>query len=278
MKPKLLFSLLMLMLGVGVCLAQDAYVESDLTTVVSQVQTALNSESQPDSTAQLLAPVPLWKQKLYYGYNFDIYYHQNSRSNTKEDGWSISLTPEIGWRVKERLYVGVRLGGSYQDSYTTYILESLNGTQVSHNLRIRQGAWEVTPYGRYRLKTLFNDKVGIWLEAHLYAGMQFPRVTDEAKAKGTDYDGLRHNVVYGAQVAPVITYQFNKKSTLQLFFSIISFGYSGTTYCYVDPDSGKRYNEHTNDVIIFSGRLRNLLNNQFTPGLYGLKFGVMKSF
>ena len=75
-----------------------------------------------------------------------------------------------------------------------------------------------------------------------------------------------------------IRYQFNKKSTLQLFFSIISFGYSGTTFCYTDPDTGKRYNEHTNDIIVFSGRLRNLLSNQFTPGLYGLKFGVQKNF
>ena len=23
--------------------------------------------------------VPLWKQKLYYGYNFDIYFHHDSR-------------------------------------------------------------------------------------------------------------------------------------------------------------------------------------------------------
>ncbi len=36
--------------------------------------------------------------------------------------------------------------------------------------------------------------------------------------------------------------------------------------------------EYTNDVIIFSGKLRNLIANHFTPGLYGLKFGVQKSF
>jgi hypothetical protein len=96
--------------------------------------------------------------------------------------------------------------------------------------------------------------------------------------KGTDYDGLKHSITYGAQVSPVITYQFNRKSTFQIFFSILSLGYSGTTFCYVDPTTGGRYNENTNDVIIFSGKLRNLLANQFTPGLYGLKFGVQKSF
>ena len=113
--------------------------------------------------------------------------------------------------------------------------------------------------------------------AHVYTGMEFPRVV-EGETKGTDYNGLAHNVIYGLQVSPVITYQFNRKSTFQIFFSIISFGYSGTAFFYKDPDTGVRHNEYTNDIIVFSGKLSNLLANQFTPGLYGLKFGVQKSF
>ena len=96
--------------------------------------------------------------------------------------------------------------------------------------------------------------------------------------KGTDYDGLRYSLTYGAQVSPVITYQFNKKSTFQMFFSILSFGYSGTTRFYEDMVTGERHNEYSNDIIIFSGKLSNLIANQLTPGLYGLKFGVQKSF
>lgn len=220
--------------------------------------------------------IPMWKKKLYYGYNFDIYYHHDTRSNTKENGWSITLEPEIGWRVKERLYIGLRVGGNYQDAYATYS-KVVDGNTVTADLRVRQGRWDATPYMRYRLKTLFNDKVGIWLEAHLYAGMEFPTVVSGV-VEGTEYDGLKYTAVYGAQVSPVITYQFNRKSTFQIFFSILSAGYSGTTFCYQDPETGKRSNEFTNDVIIFSGKLRNLLANQFTPGLYGLKFGVQKSF
>ena len=137
----------------------------------------------------------------------------------------------------------------------------------------------MAPYMRYRLKTLFNDKVGIWLETHLYTNMSFPRVADVdlPNIKGTDYDGLRYSVTYGFQVAPVITYQFNRKSTFQIFFSILSIGYSGTAF-FIKDETGVGHTEYTNDVIIFSGKLRNLLANQFTPGLYGLKFGVQKSF
>ena len=248
-----------------------------LTLLLSAITLSAMSQNDTTTVPTPVQDIPVWKQKLYYGYNFDIYFHHDSRSARKENGWSINVTPEIGWRLNERIHLGLRVGGGYQDTYTTYTVEEGDGKVVSSNLRVQQGSWEVTPYARYRLKTLFNDKVGIWLEAHLYTGMEFPRVTDGI-VKGTDYDGLRHSITYGAQVSPVITYQFNRKSTFQIFFSILSLGYSGTTYAYQDPITGERHNEYTNDVIIFSGKLRNLIANHFTPGLYGLKFGVQKSF
>lgn len=257
-------------------LAQDGHISDGLVSVAAIAGETMAVDEPKDSVTLATEAIPMWKQKLYYGYNFDIYYHNNTRTNRKENGWSVSFTPEIGWRLKERVYLGLRLGGSYQDSYITYTYSSPRDGKESVDLRIQQGSWEVAPYARYRLKTLFNDKVGIWLEAHLYAGMEFPRVTS-GDIKNTDYDGLRHSITYGFQVSPVITYQFSRKSTFQVFFSILSLGYSGTTFCYNGPEKG-RYNEYTNDVIVFSGKLRNLIANQFTPGLYGLKFGILKSF
>lgn len=243
-----------------------------IATIVGETKTATTPQVS-DSVAP--ENVPLWKQKLYYGYNFDIYYHHDSRAYTKENGFSIALQPELGWKLKERLYLGLRLGGSYQNMVTTYSFVGLDTTYTT-DLRVHQGSWEVAPYVRYRLKSLVDGKIGIWLEAHLYTGMQFPTVT-AGEIKGTDYDGLRHSITYGFQLSPVITFKFNRKSTFQMFFSILSLGYSGTTFRYSDPLLGN-YNEYTNDVIIFSGKLRNLIANQFTPGLYGLKFGIMKSF
>ena len=260
---------------------KDDHIIDGLASVAAVAgETKTVEETQDSATvADTAKEIPLWKQKLYYGYNFDIYYHHDSRTTHKENGFSIALTPEIGWKLKERVYLGLRFGGSYARTYSTYNVTMLDTTYTT-DLRISQGSWEVAPYVRYRMKTLFDGKIGIWLEAHLYAGMEFPRVDDEYRnnVKGTDYDGLRHSITYGAQISPVITYQFNRKSTFQIFFSILSLGYSGTTFCYTDPDTGKNYNEYTNDVIIFSGKLRNLIANQFTPGLYGLRFGVQKTF
>lgn len=247
--------------------------------VVSVAQLVGETHAAGDSLPVTPVPekkVPLWKQKLYYGYNFDIYLHHDSRSDRKENGWSIALEPEIGWKLKERVYLGVRFGGSYANLVTEDEVSTID-TSYTTKLRVHQGSWEIAPYVRYRMKTLFDGKVGIWMEAHLYTGMQFPRVSD-GLIKGTDYDGLRHSVTYGFQISPVITYKFNKKSTFQVFFSILSLGYSGTAFCYRDPITGERHNEYTNDLIIFSGKLRNLIANHFTPGLYGLRFGVQKSF
>lgn len=264
--------------GTTSLMAQDDRIPEGLATIAVAAEARTADTPQDSATAQVaLADLPVWKQKLYYGYNFDIYFHSDTRHQSTEKGWSIRLEPEIGWRLKERVYMGLRFGGSYQDTYATYTYILPDDSKATEDLRVRQGTWNVTPYVRYRMKTLFNDKVGIWLEAHLYAGMEFPNVVSGSVA-GTDYEGLKHSVIYGAQVSPVITYQFNRKSTVQIFFSILSLGYSGTAFCYVDPETGKRSNEYTNDVIIFSGKLRNLLANQFTPGLYGLKFGVQKSF
>ena len=277
--------LMVVVLGATVLMAQEsdplATGLGGVATVVGETQDSETTQesAKADSAAVQVAdkPVPVWKQKLYYGYNFDIYYHHDSRADRKENGWSISVEPEIGWKLQERIYLGLRAGGTYQDTYSTYSVEQDDGSTKDVDMRVRQGSWSVTPYVRYRMKTLFNGKVGIWLEAHVHTGMDFPSVV-KGDVSGSDFDGLRYKVVYGAQLSPVITYQFNRKRNFQIFFSILSVGYSGTAMFYQDPATGARHNEYTNDVIIFSGKLKNLLANQFTPGLYGLKFGIQKSF
>jgi hypothetical protein len=252
--------------------AQDDGIAQGLSSVAAiagETRTTVDTQDSAEITLPA-KPIPVWKQKLYYGYNFDIYFHSDSKKDSRENGWSFALTPEIGWKLTEKIYLGMRFGGSYANYKSSYLVSEID-TSYYTDLRVHVGSWEVAPYVRYKMKSLFNDKVGIWLEAHLYAGMDFPRVT-EGKTAHTDYDGLRYATTYGFQVSPVITYQFNRKSTFQIFFSILSLGYSGTMYSYVG------HQEFSNDVIIFSGKLSNLLSNQFTPGLYGLKFGVQKSF
>ncbi len=215
------------------------------------------------------------KEHFFYGYNFDIFYHHDTQDLLQTNGFSISILPELGYKISPKMQTGVRFGGSYFSQRETYPV-IIDDKESSEKLLVMGGSWEVTPYWRYRLKTLFNGSVGIWLDLHCYTGMEFPNVL-EGNPDGTSYNGLRHTVSYGVQIAPLITYQFNKKSTFNLFISIMSLGYSGSTYVYKN-DEGEKQKEYRNDLILFSGRLSNLLSSQFTLGLYGIKFGVQKNF
>ncbi len=227
-------------------------------------------------TADTIAvPEVSLKKKFYYGYNFDIYFHNDTKDRLKANGWSFSLSPEFGYRISEKAQVGLRLGGSYYRQNETFTIK-LDNVEKETELKIHGGSWEVAPYGRYRMKTLFNEKLGIWLELHGYTSMTFPTI-EGGNPAGTDYDGLKHTISYGIQLSPLITFQFNEKSTFNFFFSILSLGYSGTTRVYRDI-VGQTHKEYSNDIILFSGKLSNLLANQFTPGLYGIRFGVQKSF
>ena len=83
-----------------------ATVAGETQTVAGETQTAAESEklkveSKGDS-------IPMWKKKLYYGYNFDIYFHNDTKKDSRENGWSFALTPEIGWKLTEKIYLGMR--------------------------------------------------------------------------------------------------------------------------------------------------------------------------
>lgn len=244
-----------------------------LVTPIMAEETPATATQTKDTVA---AEETSLKKKFYYGYNFDIYFHNDTRDRMLANGWSFSLTPEFGYRLSEKAQVGLRIGGSYYSQTESYTIKYDISHEEDVNLKVRGGAWEIAPYGRYRLTTLFNEKLGIWLELHGYTCMTFPTIVG-GDPKGTDYDGLKHTISYGAQLSPLITFKFNEKSTFNFFFSILSLGYSGTTRVYKD-ESDETYREYSNDVILFSGKLSNLIANQFTPALYGIKFGVQKSF
>lgn len=233
-------------------------------------------EIRSDFLADSLFRAQTLRQHFFYGYTFDIFYHHDSQDRQRTNGWSLSVMPEFGYKINTRTQVGLRFGGSFSLQRLGYTYWDLEGKEINEDLVVRGGSWEVTPYMRYRLKTLFNGAVGIWLDLHAYTGMEFP-VIQEGNPVGTEYERLRHSIYYGVQIAPLITYQFNKKSTFNLFISIMSLGYSGCTRVYNDEE-GKRRNEYNNDLLLFSGRLSNLLSSQFMFGMYGIKFGVQKNF
>ena len=104
--------------------AKDDYIIDGLTSVATIAGETKNTEEPQDTATAAATPqaeIPLWKQKLYYGYNFDIYFHSDSKKDSRENGWSFALTPEIGWKLTEKIYLGMRFGGSYANYKSSYL-------------------------------------------------------------------------------------------------------------------------------------------------------------
>ena len=93
--------------------AKDDHIIDGLTSVATIAGETKNTEEPQDTATAAATPqaeIPLWKQKLYYGYNFDIYFHSDTKKDSRENGWSFALTPEIGWKLTEKIYLGRTCG------------------------------------------------------------------------------------------------------------------------------------------------------------------------
>ncbi len=76
------------------------------------------------------------RKKFYYGYNFDIYFHNDTQDRLNSNGWSFTLTPEFGYKVNERTQVGLRLGGSYYSMHDTYTITN-SITKVEEDIKLK---------------------------------------------------------------------------------------------------------------------------------------------
>ena len=65
--------------------AKDDHIIDGLTSVATIAGETKNTAEPQDTATAAATPqaeIPLWKQKLYYGYNFDIYSHPGDRMET----------------------------------------------------------------------------------------------------------------------------------------------------------------------------------------------------
>ena len=72
------------------------YVLIAMLLVVGIAQAQEKSDSVTVSVPQ--KEIPLWKQKLYYGYNFDIYFHPISGVRAIDQPFSFLSVRESWWK------------------------------------------------------------------------------------------------------------------------------------------------------------------------------------
>lgn len=212
-----------------------------------------------------------FQRKWFYGYSFDVRLHNNSKDLDKQNGFSIAIDPEIGYQFSDKLQFGAKLSLDYMNLYQRIAIND-KGDQFQA-VRMQGPGFAVMPYARYRLFNLFDGVISVWLDTHLYAGGDFPFYKRDATegvpaAKLTD-----KQISWGVQALPLVMLNLKQNKSFNIYFSIMSLGYSGTYL--VNKDGSKSV---SNDLVLFSGKIGGLLDMQFTNGMYGLKFGMQTYF
>lgn len=213
----------------------------------------------------------VFQRKWFYGYSFDIRLHNNSKDMDKQNGFSIAIDPEIGYQLSDKLQFGTKLSLDYMNIYQRIVLDD-KGEQI-RNVRMQGPGFSVMPYARYRLFNFFDGVVSVWLDTHLYAGGDFPFYKQDALDDVPASRLTDKRISWGVQALPLVMLNLKKNKSFNIYFSIMSLGYSGT---YLFSKDGSKSME--NDLVLFSGKIGGLLDMQLTNGMYGLKFGMQTYF
>lgn len=212
-----------------------------------------------------------FQRKWFYGYSFDVRLHNNSKDLDKQNGFSIAIDPEIGYQLTDKLQFGAKLSVSYMNIYESIAMND-KGDQFQ-SVRMQGPGFSFMPYARYRLFNLFEGVISVWLDTHLYAGGDFPFYKQDAIGDVPASRLTDKRVSWGVQALPLVMLNLKNNKSFNIYFSIMSLGYSGTYL--VSKDGSKSV---SNDLVLFSGKLGGLVGMQLTNGMYGLKFGMQTYF
>lgn len=229
------------------------------------------------------------------GVAFDIDYSSNaskSASGTKlKDGasYTVSIAPQFGWMPTEKWMVGAAVAFDMSNASTiehTEIdlsdldglddldgfddlegLDDIIGDEFDTESTTKTLGWSVAPFARYKVGEF--GRFGVWMDAHLYLGMQYP----DKKQVGGLFNTPKRTANYGAQICPMVSFQFNDRAMITLHISTLSLGWAGSAKWM--PDDSVRY---TSDLRMFSGKISGLLSSAITESWYGFRIGTIYKF
>ena len=147
--------------------------------------------------------------------------------------FSFTIKPSFGVYLSPRWVVGVKGEFSYNnnDMDSGFISNVTSGfSQVSFrnvlsNMILGNGlgnnylSWKVLPYARYKVTSLFSDKINLWMELELYAGQKFSKDTENG-GYGSPY------TIFGGALSPMLSYDLNE--SLMLCFTPDFIRWDGT--------------------------------------------------
>lgn len=191
------------------------------------------------------------QKRFFYGGQFGIFTDGNSTTfsdgSPREKGatsFNFTIKPSIGYYFTPKLVGGLKFtytNCSFAEQETGQTV--FNIRSIAMNVLMGNGiekdyeSWRISPYLRYELFSLANDKLKLWLELSGYAGVRTPRDSNHK------LDPTRRKIIYGAELHPLVSYAITKK--LMIFTSIdfpsIAWEGSARTSPVGESDTSTRY-------------------------------------
>ena len=140
----------------------------------------------------------------------------NASTTPSNGGLSINVAPDLGWFIGDRWAVGVRPWIGFSHATAS------NGNQA------RSFILGVTPYARYQV--LGYRRFGLWAEAD--PELSFTQNRTSFRESGLVSKSLFTR--YGVEFVPVLTYQLNRRISLESRLNLVSLALMGSRSVYSD--------------------------------------------
>jgi hypothetical protein len=125
------------------------------------------------------------------------------------EGTTINVAPELGWFVGDKWAVGIRPWVGF-------------GSSSSHDgAQSRSFSLGVNPYARYQL--LAHNRFGLWAEADPQLGF----TQNRTETRDHVWISNLRSTTYGVEIVPVLTYQLNRRISLESRLYLFSLAMQG---------------------------------------------------
>ena len=225
----------------------------------------------------LMAAVAAHAQ-FFYGAQFGIYTDGGAKiadSGSIETGraqFNISIKPSIGYYFTPKLAAGLKLNFTsctFSDFDGSFAASNLNSMVL--NVLMGNGlggdylAWNASPYIRYQVFSLFNEKLKLWAELDGYFGMRFSRDSEHKVDPNT------RSLTYGVELHPLVSYDIYENYMLITSLDFLSLSWDGSAKRYGSVAGDEPYTRTTSQFLFQANPLV-AIARAF------LNIGVMKKF
>lgn len=217
------------------------------------------------------------KAQFSFGMQFGFYI-DNSSAISAQDGTSTkggasfnyTIKPNIGYYFTPGLVAGLKFNYTnckYESGDALVSAKTLNSYAMNllmgNGLESNYQSWKLSPYIRYRAYSMFNDKLGLWVELDGYYGIHTPRINGALSKENS-------KTIFGAELHPLVSYDIMDRYMLYCSLDFLSFSWDASVKRKTKGDV-QRDTERTNTFLFQANPLVAL-------GRAFFNIGVMKKF